>query len=162
MGLRHTSYPRKAGNKILYEKQNAFVLLRICAPPWLFSSYFMDTVHFVADHVFRVPLASWEVVAHSNILFVFRIKSRLLACRRAHKVPSNVVPVFSLTSVLLFPSTLTCLLSSNMSSSFLSQGFLNTFMFSLLRMFFSTPLSSNDSIPSDLPAPSLTTPSTTL
>lgn len=139
------------------------MLLRICAPPWLLSSYFMDTVHFVADHVFHVSLVSWEAVAHSNILFIFRIKSRTLACQRAHKVLCNVVPVFSLTSILLFPSTLTCLLSSNMSSSFLSQGFLNTFMFSLLGMFFPIPLPfSNDSILSDLPAPFLTTPSATL
>ena len=72
----------------------------------------MDTVYFLADHVFHLPLVSWEAVAHSNIPFIFRIKSR------AHEVLCNAVPAFSATSELTTHTGLPAPLTPDWQPSF--------------------------------------------
>lgn len=56
--------------------------------------------NIVFDHVFHTPLASWEVVAHSNISVIFRITSRSFAYLLEAEFLCNVVLAFSLTSEL--------------------------------------------------------------
>lgn len=126
---------------------------------WLAAFVFMDAVHFVPDHVFHVPLAPWE--AGSITPFIFRIKSRPLACPSE---PTRSSVLWFLPSLCLrsycFPScyspfTLACLLSWNMPNSFLPHCFFNTCC-SSTGMFFPPFLPHSQmphSFPSDLPLP---------
>lgn len=77
-----------------------------------------DTVHFVPEHVFHIPLASPEAVLHRNIPFIFRIKSKSLVCLPGPtkssvmwSLPSSFWPQNLLLSLLLLQPIYTGLLA---------------------------------------------------